>query len=341
MADLDTPSSTPIATPTSPTSATDPTAPPAPVIRRRRARGQARGRGQGRGRGRSLPYVLLLPATATVFLTLLYPVGTMVSLSFQRENLADLIQHTTTWVGLDNYRAVLTDRVFWTVLPRTFGFAIVCVTLTLAIGTVCALLMQDASRWARNLLSIGMVAAWATPVIIGAVVFKWLFDSEFGLVDYLITRAGICDCRHHSWFADQWSALSVLVLLVLWGAVPFVTLSIYAGLMTVPAELAEAARMDGAGVFRVFRHITWPLLRPIYAILTVLSVIWDTKVFPQVWLTTKGGPYQGTVMLGIYIYQKGINNSQFGAASTIAVLMTVALLGLSWLYVRAMREEVQ
>jgi N,N'-diacetylchitobiose transport system permease protein len=296
---------------------------------------------QGQSRERSLPYLLLLPATLTVFLTLLYPVATMVSLSFQRENLADLVTHTTTWVGLENYRAILTDRFFWTVLPRTLGFAAVCVGLTLTIGTGCALLLQAAGRWARTLLSLALVAAWATPVLIGAVVFKWLFDPEFGVINYLATTAGVCDCRHHSWFADPTSAFAVLVALVVWGAVPFVALSIYAGLLTVPPELAEAARVDGAGAVRIFWSITWPLLRPLYAILTVLSVIWDTKVFPQVWLTTKGGPYQGTVMLGVYIYQKGINNSQFGAASTIAVLMTVMLLSLSWLYVRAIRDEAR
>jgi N,N'-diacetylchitobiose transport system permease protein len=294
-----------------------------------------------RGRPRLLPYALLTPAGIAVFATLLFPVATMVALSFQRANLGDLISRSTTWVGLDNYRAVLTDPGFWTVLPRTLGFAAACVALTLIAATGCALLMQRASRWARTVLSVGMVIAWATPVIIGAVVFTWLFDAEFGVVNYLLSGAGLCDCRHHSWFADQWSALSVLVLLVVWGAVPFAALSIYAGLLTVPAELAEAARVDGAGGARIFRRITFPLLRPIYAILVVLSVIWDTKVFPQVWLTTKGGPYQGTVMLGVYVYLKGIGNSQFGVASTIAVLMTILLLGLSWLYVRAMREEVR
>ena len=243
-------------------------------------------------------------------------------------------------MGLSNYRTVLTDQFFWTVLPRTLGFAATCVALTLLIGTVCALLMQAASRWARTMLSIGMVAAWATPVITGAAVFRWLFDSEFGVADYLITRVGICDCRHHSWFEDQRSAFTVLVLEIVWGAVPFVALSIYAGLLTVPAELAEAAKVDGAGIFRVFFAITWPMLRPIYAILTVLSVTWDTKVLPQVLLLTKGGPYQETVMLGVYIYDRGIDNSEFGVASTIAVLMTVMLLSLSWLYIRAMREEV-
>jgi N,N'-diacetylchitobiose transport system permease protein len=294
-----------------------------------------------RRRPRLLPYGLLTPAGIAVFATLLFPVATMVALSFQRANLGDLISRSTTWVGLDNYRAVLTDPGFWTVLPRTLGFAATCVALTLAVATGCALLMQRASRWARTVLSVGMVVAWATPVIIGAVVFTWLFDSEFGVVNYLLSETGLCDCRHHSWFADQWSALSVLVLLVVWGAVPFAALSLYAGLLTVPAELAEAARVDGAGGGRIFRRITFPLLRPIYAILVVLSVIWDTKVFPQVWLTTKGGPYQETVMLGVYVYLKGIGNSQFGVASTIAVLMTILLLGLSWLYVRAMREEAR
>ncbi len=186
-----------------------------------------------------------------------------------------------------------------------------------------------------------MVIAWATPVLIGAVIFKWLFDAEFGVVNWLLTASGLCDCGHRSWLGDQWSAFAVLVSIVVWGAVPFAALSIYAGLLTVPPELAEAARVDGASASRIFWRITFPLLRPIYAILIVLSVIWDTKVFPQVWLTTKGGPYQGTVMLGVYIYQKGIVGSQFGVASTIAVLMTVMLLGLSWIYIRAMREEAR
>ncbi|MFI5839920.1 carbohydrate ABC transporter permease [Catenuloplanes sp. NPDC051500] len=287
------------------------------------------------------PYLLLAPATVVVFATLLYPVGRMVALSFQRGNLGDLITRRTVWVGLDNYRAVLSDQVFWTVLPRTLGFAAVCVALTLVIATGCALLLQHASQWARVTLSVGMVIAWATPVLIGAVIFKWLFDAEFGVVNWLLTESGLCDCRHRSWLGDQWSAFAVLVSIVVWGAVPFAALSVYAGLLTVPPELGEAARVDGAGAIRIFRQITFPLLRPIYAILTVLSVIWDTKVFPQVWLTTKGGPYQGTVMLGVYIYQKGIVSSQFGVASTIAVLMTIMLVGLSWFYIRTMRQEAR
>ena len=305
-----------------------------PVVRRTPDRARRRG-------PRLLPYALLTPAGIAVFATLLFPVGTMVVLSFQRENLGDLISRRSVWVGIQNYRTVLTDPGFWAVLPRTLGFAATCVALTLIFGTDCALLLQRAARWARTVLSIAMVVAWATPVVIGAVVFTWLFDAEFGVVNYMLSATGVCSCRHHSWFADQWSALTVLVLLVVWGAVPFVALSVYAGLLTVPAELAEAATMDGAGGVRIFRRITFPLLRPIYAILTVLSVIWDTKVFPQVWLTTKGGPYQETVMLGVYIYLKGIGNSQFGVASTIAVLMTLLLLGLSWIYVRAMREEAR
>lgn len=294
-----------------------------------------------RRRPAATPYLLLIPATIAVFVTLLYPVGRMIALSFQRGNLGDLIARRSVWVGLDNYRSVLTDPVFWTVLPRTVGFAAVCVVLTLTIATGAALLMQHASRWARIVLSAGMVVAWATPVLIGAVIFKWLFDAEFGVINWLLTESGLCDCRHRSWLGDQWSAFAVLVSIVVWGAVPFAALSIYAGLLTVPPELGEAARVDGAGAYRIFWRITFPLLRPIYAILTVLSVIWDTKVFPQVWLTTKGGPYQGTVMLGVYIYQKGIVGSQFGVASTIAVLMTVMLVGLSWIYIRAMRQEAR
>jgi N,N'-diacetylchitobiose transport system permease protein len=297
--------------------------------------------GVRRRRRRLLPYLLLTPATVAVFVTLLYPVASMVALSFQRANLADLVTRRTTWVGLANYRDVLTDEFFWTVLPRTLAFAAACVVLTLCLGTGCALLMQRASRWARVFLSVALVVTWATPVIIGAAVFRWLFDTEFGVVNYLLATTGLCECQHHSWLGDPIGAFVVLVAIVVWGAVPFAAMSLYAGLLTVPPELTEAATVDGASGWRVFTRITFPLLRPIYAILTVLSVIWDTKVFPQVWLTTKGGPYQGTVMLGVYIYSKGINNSQFGAASTVAVLMTLMLLGLSWLYIGTLRGEAR
>jgi N,N'-diacetylchitobiose transport system permease protein len=301
---------------------------------------RARRSARPRRRGRALPYVLLLPATATVFATLLYPVATMLVLSFQREDLGDLVRRRTTWVGVDNYVRLLTDDpFFWTVLLRTILFAATAVGLTLMIGTGIALLLQRASRWARLTLSAAMVVAWATPVIIGAVIFRWLFDTEFGVINYVLGWTGLCGCARHSWFADQLGAFTVLTLIVVWGAVPFVALSLYAGLLTVPQELGEAARVDGASGRRIFTSITFPLLRPIYAILTVLSVIWDTKVFPQVWLTTKGGPYQETVMLGVYIYLKGITNSQFGMASSIAVVMTLLLLSLSWLYIRTMRQE--
>ncbi|GLW07996.1 sugar ABC transporter permease [Microtetraspora sp. NBRC 13810] len=292
-------------------------------------------------RSRALPYLLLLPAALGILGTLVYPVVQLVALSFQRQNLADLIRRTTTWVGLDNYLRTLTDPQFWTILPRTIAFALVCVTLTLVIGTLCALLLKAASPWARLALSSGLVVAWATPVFIGAVIWRWLFDSEFGVVNYLLTRAGLCDCRGYGWFLGGTQATAVLVVIVVWGAVPFVALSVYGGLLTVPAELHEAARVDGASGPRVFWRITLPLLRPVYVILIVLSLIWDMKVFPQIWFTTKGGPYESTVMLGVYIYNKGINASQFGAASSIAVLMTLMLLGLAWFYIRTLRQEAR
>jgi N,N'-diacetylchitobiose transport system permease protein len=308
--------------------------PPAARPATRRAAGSRR-----RPRTRALPYLLLAPCAVGVLGTLVWPVATMVVLSFQRENLADLVTRSTTWVGMANYRHTLTDRMFWTVLPRTLGFAATCVALTLLTGTGCALLLYHASRPARLALSSALVLAWATPVFIGAVVWKWMFDSEFGVMNYLATRAGACECRHHSWFLTSTSAFTVLVIIVVWGAVPFVALSLYGGLLTIPPELWEAARVDGGSAWRVFWRVTFPLLRPIYVILAVLSVVWDTKVFPQVWFTTRGGPYQGTVMLGVYIYNQGINDSRFGNASAIAVLMTLMLVGLSWFYLRVLREE--
>lgn len=285
---------------------------------------------------RAYPYLLLIPSLVGIVGLLAYPLVTLARMSFQQLGLAELIQRKTVWVGFDNYATIVGDRFFWVVTARTIVFAFVSAGLTMAAGILIALLMRRLGRGMRVLVSIGMLLAWATPVASAAVLYRWLFDTEFGVVNQLITLLTPADFTDHAWFLDSWSAWAVLLLLVVWQAVPFVALTVYAGLTSIPGEIYEAARIDGAGPWRQFWGVTAPMIRPVLLILLTLSLIWDLKVFTQVYILTRGGPNKGTTVLNIYTYQEGFGVSRFGVASAAAVVMVAITLAVTAWYIRSM-----
>jgi N,N'-diacetylchitobiose transport system permease protein len=303
-------------------------------------RGGAVGGGVGGRRSRravgALPYGLLVPSVLLLLGLLGYPMYVLVRTSFQQLDLRQLIHRQTVWTGFDNYRTILTDGEFWAVTVRTVVFAAVCVALTIGLGTLVALLMRRTGRSMRLLISAGLLLAWATPPVSAATVFKWLFDEQYGVVDWLVTKLTPLDWSQHSWFDSQLPAFSVIVLCVVWQSIPFVALTLYAGLTTVPDAVLEAARIDGAGAWRSFWSVTGPMLKPLYLILISLSVIWDLKVFTQVYVITRGGPDRKTLLINLYTYIEGFGASRFGLASAAAVVMVLITLAATVWYVRSM-----
>jgi N,N'-diacetylchitobiose transport system permease protein len=294
---------------------------------------------RGKRRSNRVPVLLALPAGLILLALLGYPILLAVELSFQKYGLKELIQRHGEWIGFENYTSVLTDRFFWTVLLRTIVFVLVTVGLTMVIGTLVALLMNRLGTKMRLLVSIGLLLAWATPPVTAATIWKWLFDSQWGLVNWALVNLGFESFRDHGWFLQGLSALAIIVLTVVWQSVPFVALTVYAGLTSVPKELYEAARVDGANGWTQFRAITWSMLKPIFLILTVLSVIWDFRVTTQVFVLTRGGPAKATTMLGYYAYTEGFATSQYGRAAAIGVIMVVIVMVFTAYYVRQMARE--
>ena len=300
----------------------------------------ARGRIAGVAPRRLLVYLPILPSFLAFVVLLGYPVVLVVAISFQKMGLRELVQHTTVWIGLDNYRQILSDPTFWTITIRTFGFTVVNVALTLLVGTAVALLLGAVSRWIRLALSIALILAWATPVLTASVIFQWLFDSKFGVVNWALTSVGIFgDWTNHSWFDTGLSTFFVITLLIVWQAVPFVAFSLRAGILTISADQYEAARVDGAGNWAIFRRITFPSILPLFMILLFLSAIWDFKVFTQIWTVRQGGPAGETVTLSIYTYLKGIAGAQYGVASAAAVVMVLILLFVLVPYIRRLLRQ--
>jgi N,N'-diacetylchitobiose transport system permease protein len=289
-----------------------------------------------------VPYGLLAPSLLVLAGVLGYPLYRLVVLSFQQYGLRELFAGTEgRFIGLENYRSILGDAFFWTVVARTVVFAAVCVGLTMVLGTLVALLLRRLGKGMRLLVTAGLVAAWATPVLTAIAVWQWMFDFEFGVVNWLLTRLGVGDFVNHNWFDRPLEGFTVIVLVVVWGALPFVAVTLHAGLTQVPAELEEAARVDGGGAWQVFWNVTFPMLKPIFLLLTILSTIWDFKVFTQIWVMLNQRPGRDYYLLGIWSYSESFGVSNYGKGATIAVVMVVLLMVLTSVYVRQMLRAVE
>jgi N,N'-diacetylchitobiose transport system permease protein len=282
------------------------------------------------------PYGLIAPATIVIAAVLGYPLYFLTKLSFERYGLFQLIAHKGTWLGLDNYSTLVHDPVFWSTLKRTVVFTIINVGLTMVLGTLIALLLVRVSGWVRILITSGLVLAWAMPVVVAVQVWYWMTNYENGVLNYILTRLHFGDYVQHDWYASPTSALGVTTSLIVWGAIPFVTITVFAGLAQVPSDLFEASAVDGAGPLRTFKDVTFPVLKPIFLILTSLSIIWDFGVFTQPFLLLNSRPNQDYYLMSIYLYEKSIGIHEYGLGSAVALVMVAIMLVLSFFYVRQM-----
>jgi N,N'-diacetylchitobiose transport system permease protein len=297
-------------------------------------------RRQGRGRERVAaavpPYLLLLPTIAVIFGVLAYPLYWLGRISFEHYGLAELIAHRGTWTGLDNYRHILGDAEFWRIALRTVVFTVVNVGLTMVLSTLIALLLVRMGAIMRLLLTVGLVWVWATPTIVGIAVWRWMVDFEFGVFNYAVSKLGIVDLIHYNWFDNPLTGFAVITAVVVWGAIPFAAITIYAAFSQVPQELVEAAEVDGARAWDVFWRVTVPLVKPILIIVTSLSIIWDFQVFQQVFVMLEFRPGTDYYLLSVYAFIESFKVSQYGLGAAIAVVMVLFMLAATFVYVREM-----
>jgi N,N'-diacetylchitobiose transport system permease protein len=289
------------------------------------------------------PYALLAPAVAVIGVILAYPVYLLVRMSFEKYGLFELIRHKGRWVGTANYTHIFHDSEFWHVLLRTVVFTVVNVTLTMVLGTAIALLLLKVGRFMQVALTTGLVLVWAVPVIVAVDVWRWMVDYEFGVANWTLTKLHFGDFIRHDWFVNPWTGFGVITALIVWGAIPFVTITVYAGLAQVPQELLEAAAIDGASPWKVFREVTVPLLMPIFVILTSLSIIWDFQVFQQIWVMLDARPTSDYYTMAIYAFHESFRISEYGLGASIAVVMVLFMFVATLVYLRQMLRagEVQ
>ncbi len=283
---------------------------------------------------RTVPYLLLLPALIAVLVLLGWPTIQLIGISFRKLDLRELVSGDMVWIGLENYSAILADPEFWEITIRTLVFTTAVVVTTLLLALFMALLMRHLNPVVRMLLQVSLIVAWATPVIATTTIFQWIFDQQYGILNKTLAKLGFEQFIGFSWFSTGPSTLMVIGMLVVWQAVPFVAFTLYAGLLGVPKEQYEAAAIDGASPWQGFWAVSWPAIRPILTMVTFLSVLWDFKVFAQVWAIRQGGPDGASTTLPVFMYLKGLAGNHFGAAATVALLMMLVLILLTARYVQ-------
>lgn len=283
---------------------------------------------------RRLGYWLIGPAFLVLVVMALLPILAVLALSLQRRL---PIFDIATFVGMGNYRFLMIDHRFWNSLGNTIYFTVVSVALELILGLAIAVLLDRPFRgrgWMRAIILI----PWAIPTVVSAKMWEWIYNVEFGVLNYLLITMSLTD-EPVNWLGDPFWAIHAAILMDVWKTTPFVTILLLAGLKMVPRDLYLAARVDGAGPWAVFRHITLPSLKPMILVVLLFRTLDAFRVFDAIYVLTGGGPANTTETLSIYTYKLLFQTLQFGYGSTLAVAMFGCVAIISMVYLKLLGRE--
>jgi len=273
--------------------------------------------------------LLLLPALALLAVVVFYPLVQALLLSVRDASLLNAA--FAPFTGLDNFVRLLQDAVFWQATRNTFVLTFISITGALALGMALALLLNENLPF-RNFFRGLALVPWVTPGVVLALLFIYMFNSQVGIVNYALAQLGLTE-GFVNWFGSTRNALWVVAFANIWHQAPFYMLMILAGLQTVPQELYEAAKVDGASAVQRFWHITLPGIRGILSIVVILQVIWNFNNFDLIWAMTQGGPVNSTTTLAIYVYRSAFVNTDIGYAAAIGLVLLVFLAVFAALYI--------
>lgn len=272
----------------------------------------------------------MLPLLVAVALFLVWPIAEAIRLSFVRYN--PLRPDEQPFVGLDNYIFVLEDPLFWESFQQAIVWTGISTVLQALIGVGLALLLHLPLRGINAFRGL-LLFPYIVPTVVIALNWRWLFNSEIGIVNHALMSLGIIDDRI-AWLSTPGMAMASAILLNVWKYTPFVVIVVLARLQTIPTELYDAAKVDGAGAFRRFRDITLPQLAEVLAVVVVFRTIWTFNKFEEIFLLTRGGPGTSTYNLALYAYDQSIANLRMGVGAAAGVVMLGLLLAGSLVYIR-------
>ena len=267
-----------------------------------------------------LGFWFMMPAAAFLILFLAYPLGLGVWLSFTDARLG----RAGVFVGLDNYDFLSDDPTFWLTVFNTILYTTVASTIKFAIGIYLALLLNERLPFKAIIRAVVLIP-FIVPTVLSAIAFWWLFDPQFSIISWSLMKLGLIT-QNINFLGDPWNARWSVIFANIWRGVPFVAITLLAGLQTVSPSLYEAATIDGATPWQNFRYITYPLLTPIIAVVMTFSVLFTFTDFQLIWVMTRGGPVNATHLMATFSYQRAIMSGYLGEGSAIATAMIPFLL---------------
>jgi multiple sugar transport system permease protein len=274
-----------------------------------------------------LGFWFMLPAAAFLIFFLAYPLGLGVWISFTDAR----IGQSGNFIGLENYEWLSDDSVFWLSVFNTLLYTTVASIVKFAIGLYLALLLNENLPFKAILRAIVLIP-FIVPTVLSAIAFWWIYDSQFSIISWSLRHLGLIT-HNIDFLGDTWNARWSVIFANIWRGIPFVAITLLAGLQTVPPSLYEAATIDGANRWQIFRHITYPMLTPIIAVVMTFSVLFTFTDFQLIWVLTRGGPVNATQLMATLSYQRAILGGHLGEGAAISSAMIPFLLGailISW-----------
>ncbi len=267
-----------------------------------------------------LGLLFMLPAAIFLLFFLTYPLGLGVWLGFTDTT----IGRTGVFVGLENYAWLFDDPVFWLSVYNTLVYTFVASVLKFVLGLWLALILNERLPF-KNFFRAIILLPWVVPTVLSALAFWWIYDSQFSIISWVLMQLGWIDTPIN-FLGDPNKARASVIAANVWRGIPFVAISLLAGLQTIPQSLNEAAALDGATPWQRFTKITLPLLTPIIAVVMTFSVLFTFTDFQLIYVLTRGGPVNATHLMATLSFQRAIPGGQLGEGAAIAVAMIPFLL---------------
>jgi len=283
------------------------------------------------------PYLLILPGLFLAGFIIIWPLVQITEIAASDVNRFGQLQG---FAGLDNFRAVIADPAFLGASLRTLIWTVCIVAGTILISMPVALILNEDFH-GRGLARIIIMLPWAVSLTMTAIIWRWALNGESGMLNSALRGFGIID-TNIQWLAQASTAFPMQIMIGILVSIPFCVTIFLGGLSSIPDDLNEAARLEGAGPWQVFREITLPLMRPFLNIAVVMNTIYVFNSFPIIWATTQGGPANGTDILVTHLYKIGFRFGKLGEAAALSLMMFAGLLVLTLIYVRlAMRDTAK
>lgn len=276
------------------------------------------------------------PSLVILLAVLAYPILASLLLSFMRVRFAGQ-GLTFEFYGVENYRALFSNQLFREALLRSVYFTLAEVAAVLLLALLVALMLNH-PLGRPAFFRVVLLVPWALAPVANAVLWKWIYNANYGILNQSLLALGVID-ENIIWLGSPWLALNMILLADIWKATPFIALLILAGLQNIPPYLYKAARLDGANSWQQFVHVTMPGLKTTLIISVVLQSIWALKVFDLIYVLTKGGPADGTVLLNYLAWRETFSNLDVGYGAAIANILFLLMFMLALAYIRALRPR--